>query len=73
MSRQDQIDYHVAINRRNGDPYVDRLLAPRRSCFFVPGLEHGISSNPKGFVNKIFLPLRQIHLGDRAPMAAGGG
>ncbi len=57
LSRQERIDYHdLEINRRNVDPYVERLLAAEALVLIHPIWNFGYPAMLKGFFDRVFLP-----------------
>jgi putative NADPH-quinone reductase len=57
LSRQERIDYHdLDINRRNVDPYVERLLAAEALVLVHPIWNFGYPAILKGFFDRVFLP-----------------
>lgn len=57
LSRQERIDYHdVAINQRNVDGYVQRLLAAEALVLVHPVWNFGYPAILKGFLDRVFLP-----------------
>lgn len=57
LSRQERIDYHdVAINRRNVETYVRRLLAAEALVLVHPVWNFGYPAILKGFFDRVFVP-----------------
>ncbi|MFI5412185.1 NAD(P)H-dependent oxidoreductase [Kaistia sp. UC242_56] len=57
LSRQERIDYHdLARNRRNVDPYVERLLKAEALVLVYPVWNFGFPAILKGFFDRVFLP-----------------
>ena len=57
LTRQERIDYHdTAINRRNVEGYVERLLAAEAVVFVHPVWNFGYPAILKGFFDRVFLP-----------------
>ncbi len=61
MTRQDRIEYYdLGADRRRVAPYVERLLAAEGLVFSFPVWNMGFPAILKGFVDKVFLPGRQL-------------
>ena len=57
LSRQERIDYHdLAINRRNVDPYVERVMRAEAIVLVYPVWNFGFPAILKGFFDRVFLP-----------------
>lgn len=57
LSRQERVDYHdLAINRRNVDPYVERVLQADALVLVYPVWNFGFPAILKGFFDRVFLP-----------------
>jgi NAD(P)H dehydrogenase (quinone) len=57
LSRQERIDYHdLAINRRNVDPYVERVMRAEALVLVYPVWNFGFPAILKGFFDRVFLP-----------------
>lgn len=57
LSRQERIDYHdLAINRRNVDPYVERVMQAEAIVLVYPVWNFGFPAILKGFFDRVFLP-----------------
>lgn len=57
LSRQERIDYHdLAINRRNVDRYVERVLAAEALVLVHPVWNFGYPAILKGFFDRVFVP-----------------
>jgi len=65
LSRQERIDYHdVAINQRNVETYVQRLLAAEALVLVHPVWNFGYPAILKGFFDRVFLPGVSFQLAD---------
>ncbi|MBN9024808.1 MAG: NAD(P)H-dependent oxidoreductase [Rhizobiales bacterium] len=57
LSRQERIDYHdLAVNRRNVDPYVERVMRAEALVLVYPVWNFGYPAILKGFFDRVFLP-----------------
>ncbi|MBN9060438.1 NAD(P)H-dependent oxidoreductase [Kaistia sp. MMO-174] len=57
LSRQERIDYHdLAVNRRNVDPYVERVMRAEALVLVYPVWNFGFPAILKGFFDRVFLP-----------------
>ena len=57
LSRQERIDYHdLAVNRRNVDPYVERVMRAEAIVLVYPVWNFGFPAILKGFFDRVFLP-----------------
>lgn len=57
LSRQERIDYHdLALNRRNVDPYVERVMRTEAIVLVYPVWNFGFPAILKGFFDRVFLP-----------------
>ncbi len=72
MSREERIDYHeVPINRKNVEPYVQRLERAEALVFCFPVWNMGLPAILKGFVDRVFIAGVTFRLepnGDYVPM-----
>jgi len=57
LSRQERMDYHdLAVNRRNVESYVERLLSADALVLVHPVWNFGFPAILKGFFDRVFLP-----------------
>lgn len=57
LSREERIDYHdVAVNRRNVEGYVERLLSAEALVLVHPVWNFGFPAILKGFFDRVLIP-----------------
>lgn len=57
LSRQERLDYHdLEKNRRNVEPYVERILAAEALVLVHPVWNFGFPAILKGFLDRVLLP-----------------
>lgn len=57
LSRDERLNYHdLAVNRRNVDPYVERLLKAEALVLVHPVWNFGFPAILKGYFDRVFLP-----------------
>jgi putative NADPH-quinone reductase len=57
LSRQERLDYHdLAVNRRNVEGYVERLLSAEALVLVHPVWNFGLPAILKGFFDRVLLP-----------------
>ncbi|MCX5496822.1 NAD(P)H-dependent oxidoreductase [Kaistia dalseonensis] len=57
LSREERLNYHdLDVNRRNVDPYVQRLLNAEALVICHPVWNFGFPAILKGFFDRVFLP-----------------
>ena len=65
LGRQERLDYHdTAINRRQVEPYVARLLDAEALVLVYPVWNFGFPAILKGVLDRVFLPGVSFHLKD---------
>jgi NAD(P)H dehydrogenase (quinone) len=57
LSQQERVDYHdLAVNRRNVDSYVERVMRAEAIILVYPVWNFGFPAILKGFFDRVFLP-----------------
>lgn len=57
LSREERLHYHdLGVNRRNVEPYVERVLAAEALVLVHPVWNFGLPAILKGFFDRVFLP-----------------